>query len=883
MNESATKRISSIRIKLASIICDQLNREYNDVTKEKLVLILSKIGIGNVYNLVYDYADKHPNSCDGIRAIANFDKKESIEFLQERLKNVRAPHRDLMVECLGNYKKKELVSIIKTYLADDDRQVRFQAVNALFNIGGKEAALAMCDYISDPDEWISMSILRLLCRMRELDTIPILIEKYHSDEDLRRKALMISFLSRFQSITLLGAFDDALHSRDARLRANAIEAIGELKLTEEELLQRISPFINDPNNRIRANAILALAKITPEKVKAQIIEMCNSDDVQLRRSAAFILCMIPPNDFFKEAEKLIVDENETVRKRMIQSLKNFPHEFISSNINKVLSDENKWIRKYAVDMVAAIPAFESSPIINILKTEQAAPNIESCLKFLVSHPDDNAINSLRIHFKDKRKPVVKSLLKALVSIGGIEEVKKVAPRLEQHDPFVVQTITATMLEAGDVETLDEFMNRFEKIKKQYHIELLVPALDAIVDMIVKGDKMPPKLLKAFSNEPAMVQPTFVAPQPSVQAAPFVAPPKPQFVPPQQPIQPAQPAQAVPVVPPPQPTMAPAPDQSSDDSQLGIDFSNLLGEEPIAQDIPMLQEQADQPVQPDLSVDPNQLFPQLDLSVGEASQEAQNVPDLNAGLNTTEQQAGVNLDISGFVSSANSEMASESEMPLPLFQDLSELDVPNAPEVTIKKKPAVPHYKAGLKAYNLGKYQKAIEEFNKSIAANESCPANIDLYLGIMLCEENEYEEAKKHLVAFLKHTPDNAKANYLLGKCYKRTKDWQSVIDTYQLFVQGELEASPKMKKRIHQDMGTACAILGKSEMAVRLLNNLFKLESENAEIGYYLAMAYYKMKKTSEASVVIEKAAKVAPKGKPIEKQIASLAQIIRSGLPLT
>ena len=477
-------------------------------------------------------------------------------------------------------------------------------------------------------------------------------------------------------------------------------------------------------------------------------------------------------------------------------------------------------------------------------------------------------------------------------MGGIEEVKKVAPRLEQHDPFVVQTITATMLEAGDVETLDEFMNRFEKIKKQYHIELLVPALEAIVDMIIKGDKMPPKLLKAFSNEPVMAQPTFVAPQQPVKAPAFAVPPQQQFVPPQQPPiqpaqfvppqQPAQPVQAAPVVPPPQPPIQPASDQSSEDSQLGIDFSDILGGDLLGEDIPMAQEQTEQPVQPDLTVDPNQMLPQLDLS-DNGAQEAQNTPDLNLDANTNEQPAAVNLDVSGFVSSASSTMSTESDMTLPLFQDLSELEIPNAPEVPIKKKPAAPHYKAGLKAYNLGKYQKAIEEFNKSIASNESCPANIDLYLGIMYSEEHEYEEAKKHLVAFLKTTPDNSKANYLLGKCYKKTKDWQSVIDTYQLFVQGELDATPKMKKRIHQDMGTACAILGKSEMAVRLLNNLFKLESDNAEIGYYLAMAYYKMKKTSEASVIIEKAAKVAPQGKPIEKQIASLAQIIRSGLPLT
>ncbi len=909
MNELAYKRISSIRIKLASIICDQINKEYDVTCKEKLIYNLSKIGIGNVYNLIYDFAVKNPNSRYAIKAIANFDRKESIEFLQEKIQDTHTLNRELIVECLGNYKKKELVPFIKTFLADNDRQVRFQTVYSLFNIGGKEAALAMCDYISDPDEWISMTILRLLCRMRELDTIPILIEKYHSDKDLRRKALMISFLSRFQSITLLGAFDDALHARDARLRANAIEAIGELKLTEEELLQRITPFLHDPNNRIRANAILALAKITPEKVKAQIVEMCNSDDVQLRRSAAFILCMIPPNDFFKEAENLIVDENETVRKRMIQSLKNFPHEFISSNINKVLSDENKWIRKYAIDMVAAIPAFESTPIVNILKTERDAPNIESCLKFLISHPNENAMNSLRLHFKDKRLPVVKALLKALVALGGIEEVKKVAPRLEQHDPFVVQNITTTMLEDGDLETLEEFIKRFERVKKQPHVELLIPALEAIIDIIIKGDKMPAKLINAFSYEqsaPQTFQPSFAPPQQPVTMAPpqqsvqpILATPQQQTVQPgiippiQQPVQqvnlltPQPPVKPINIEPPQQPA------QLGADNDLNIDFSQFGGIDQPVQDIPVSTEQANQPDQfqplslSDDSGQPEQQLPSLDVNEmlsplkGDNTQPTTNSTNLNFNLimDSVNQTSSNSSDLLGLQNSSDGLL---SDSPLPNLQGLDSLNIPNAPEISIKKKPEIPHYKAGLKAYNLGKYPKAIEEFNKSIANNESCPENINLYLGIMLNENKEYEAAIKHLAAFMKSNPTSAKANFLLGKCYRKTKDWQKVIDTYQLFIEGEIESTPKMKKRIHQDMGTACAILGKNEMAIRLLTNLFRLENDNAEIGYYLAMALYKMKKTSEALVIIEQCAKVAPQGKPIEKQIATLAQTIRSGVPL-
>ena len=775
MKESAYKRISEIRIKLASLICEQLNGKYNKESKGKLLSVLAKIGINNVYNLVYEYTSTHMDNIDAIIALSKFDKKETIEFLLNSLKDQRTQHRDVIVECLGNLKRPELIKFIKPYLADEDRQVRFQTAYALYTIGGKEAALAMTEFISDRDEWISMTILRLLCQMKELDTIPILIEKYHSDTDLRRKALMISFLARFKSITLLGAFDDAIQARDARLRANAIEAIGNLKLPEEELRKRIVPFLHDPNNRIRANAILAMAKIAPEKVKAQIVEMVNSDDVQLRRSAAFILCMIPSIDFLGQAEKLIVDENESVRKRMIQSLKNFPHEFISANINKVLSDKNKWIRKYAVDMVATIPGFESAPIIKLLRNERSAPNISACLNFIASHPTNAAEAILKLHYKDKRMPVVNSLLKAILAIHGLKGVLEVAPKLEQHDPFVVQSLTETALEGGNMQTLDDIIAKLSKAKTQNQIDLIIPSLETLVDMIVLGDQMPSELLKAFTGPELEVPKAFTMPQKPAKASPKVA------------------------------------------------QSHKATQEPVIK--------------------------------------------LDMGIPVPETQSGI------------------PSITMPTFEGIDMLGLPGMPsaaEAPVVKKPAAPHYKAGLKAYNLGKYKKAIDEFNKSIAEAEETPNNIDVYMGIILCDNGEYDNAIKHLEAFIKHTPDNAKAMFMLGKCYRKKKRYEKVIETYQHFINGELEASDNMKRRIHQDMGAACAILGKSETAVRLLGSLFRLEQDNAEIAYYLAMALYKMKETSKAAVTIEHAKKVCPAGKSLIKQIDSLAQTIRSGAPL-
>ena len=150
----------------------------------------------------------------------------------------------------------------------------------------------------------------------------------------------------------------------------------------------------------------------------------------------------------------------------------------------------------------------------------------------------------------------------------------------------------------------------------------------------------------------------------------------------------------------------------------------------------------------------------------------------------------------------------------------------------------------------------------------------------MLHEQKEYDKAIKHFKIFLNDEPNNPKANYIIGKCYRKLKDWQNVVDTYQLFVQNDIEATPKMKKKINLDLGIACAIVGKNDLAVKLLSNLFKQDKNDAEIAFYLTMALYKMKKYKESSIIIEKAIKIAPKGKSLQKNILKLAHNIRKKL---
>ncbi|OGK11062.1 MAG: hypothetical protein A2W80_00030 [Candidatus Riflebacteria bacterium GWC2_50_8] len=785
MNEVALKRIKELREKITTAVAGNLGATFAESTRARLTLLLAEAGLPHSEGIVFSYLQNHPEQEEAIIAGNKFGSEEIETFLLGLLKQQRSAHRDLIVEQLGMRKKADLVARLQPYLADADRHVRFQTANALFNIGGKDAALALCDFISDPDEWISMTILRLLCIMRELDSIPILIEKYHQDEDLRRKALMISFLARFRSVTLLPIFDEGIQARDARLRANSIEAIGNLSLPPDDIKNRIEQHLHDPNNRIRANAILAIAKLEPEKIKPEIQEMVASNDVQLRRSAAFILGMIPSDEYHDLGAALVADKSEVVRKRMIQSLRNFSSEFVFNQLDLALSDQNKWIRKHAIDMAARLSKFPHKKILGLLKTERAAPNLEACLNFFTFHPIEESMNAIKLHVKDRRLPVVKALLAAVAAIGGVEGVKSVAPRLEQRDPQVIRALSEILIKAGERKILEDLVERFSQLKHENQVEALIPSLSSSLKILEQGDSMPEPLLKSFEKIEVAERP--------------LTPPRP-----------AEPAA-----------------EPEENEEPGLPIPEEVSEKP--------------------------------------RDEARNV----------EEPAELDLDL-----------GEEGDSEIPGLLSLGDLGgsgmAEDKPVVKkpIREKPRVsPHYRAGLKYYNVGKYKKALAEFSKLLETEEAPPANVFLYMGLMQCEQENYEQARDYLQTFLGKDPNHSKANFVLGKVYRQLKLWNGLIDIYEKFVGGELEASPKMKTKIYHDLGIACVLVAHYERGAQLLDSLIKLHPEDAEVGYYLALAHFHMNKISSASQILHQASKAPASNKRISKLIEALAVKVRSG----
>jgi len=531
MSALSEQRITAYHQKTALGLISLIDADIPIRIKLVAVSALARCKVPVAREKVAEFFQGYPLEEDAVAPMGEAGGEIGEQLLIARVRDRFALNRDLVTERLGMFKSATALAELRDLLGDPDRHVRWQAVNGLFAIGGKEAALALCKYISDPDEWISMSILKLLCRMKEHESIPFLAEQFAKETDLRRKAQMVNFLSMFKSVTLVNIFDEGLRSHDARLKANAIEAFSDLELPQREIAARISPYLEDPNNRIRANAILALSRSEPERIRPHLVKMVESDDVQLRRSSAFILGQIASEGNEELAAKLITDSSVDVRKRMVLSLRRFAIPFARGLLEKSVTDEHPWIRKHSIDLAGGYPDFPAAVILKQLKTEVAAPNLVACMDFFSKHPTDEASRLIRLRVKDKREMVVSGVIRAIGAIHGLPGLQQLAPQINYRDPRVLRSFTVTHFGLGGLEIFDSIAEKAVQVKKSQTPvnDQYLSALEGCLDLLNMGPKMPAGL-KAELERAAVVQaPPPPPPQPVVTVEPSVAPDPGQIV------------------------------------------------------------------------------------------------------------------------------------------------------------------------------------------------------------------------------------------------------------------------------------------------------------------------------------------------------------------
>ncbi len=109
-------------------------------------------------------------------------------------------------------------------------------------------------------------------------------------------------------------------SSKVRARAKSVELIDSMFKDSDIVRGLLTPFLEDNNNRVRANACVAMHKHQPEMALNALRQMVTSEDKWMRLSAAWALGKIGAQEGVKLLEMLLDDSDEDVKNRARASL-----------------------------------------------------------------------------------------------------------------------------------------------------------------------------------------------------------------------------------------------------------------------------------------------------------------------------------------------------------------------------------------------------------------------------------------------------------------------------------------------------------------------------------------------------------------------------------
>jgi HEAT repeat protein len=207
-----------------------------------------------------------------------------------------------------------------------------------------------------------------------------ILEKEKDSRVLSKAVVAAGILGTSQTIKLLLRF---LEDPDDRIRANTVEAV--FRIDSENYQNRLLDLLKDKNNRVRANAVMALYSSHKKEAGRTLRKMVSSSELKDRLSAIYVISDIMDESLCTLLESLLMDRVPEIRNRAADCLRIYSQKGISSAEDVLKSFEEKRSRAKESDSSFSNIVPGSSPLSSpVQQAEQKVPvsafSINKCPK-----------------------------------------------------------------------------------------------------------------------------------------------------------------------------------------------------------------------------------------------------------------------------------------------------------------------------------------------------------------------------------------------------------------------------------------------------------------------------------------------------------------------
>lgn len=206
-------------------------------------------------------------------------------------------------------------------LASDDEDIIYNSLKALGEIEDSSASSRILALFNHTNPEIVALAVETLGRIADPSNLNAIRNLYHADTNPRIKACIVTAVSRLAlpEDNIVDFLTHALREDDARVRANAIEAIEKLDLPDVTRL--LLPMLKDEDNRVRANVIKALwTKDDQGRLLEVLKEMASDANPWMKSSAVFVLGNVTIPGRIELLSVMAGDEHPKVRQNAREAL-----------------------------------------------------------------------------------------------------------------------------------------------------------------------------------------------------------------------------------------------------------------------------------------------------------------------------------------------------------------------------------------------------------------------------------------------------------------------------------------------------------------------------------------------------------------------------------
>jgi|GEM_PF-1884139 len=379
---------------------------------------------------------------------------------------------------------------------EDSPRVRQILVRILYLFGENAPWDFIAKATRDPDVGVRIDTAIILGRLAPIDAAcDILINLLEKESNNHVFATAILSLGRFKRTVFVGYFQHSLLHQESRIRANAVEAIGQLHF--KTIHKIIEPYLHDPSNRVKANVMaIYLQNGQGEKILSELGKLLESSNRWERSSGAWLAGTYKIASTVPALIKLLHDEEAVVAERSAWALGKIGAKGTFDILKNSYMKANQWTLPYIIKAMGEIPSQVNAESVFKLMNKERSPLLKS--QFIDLLAKIKAVNYKDNILKMLTEPdhhVRSGVYGFISSIDADEAPDLLLSGLDDANLKVRAVCAELMIKKGDfraLKALSALLNDSDKLQR-VHAAYTLREIAQRTSPGKSGDDMQPKM------------------------------------------------------------------------------------------------------------------------------------------------------------------------------------------------------------------------------------------------------------------------------------------------------------------------------------------------------------------------------------------------------